>query len=167
MNLKVLKNMFKYNKDTENIDFEFYQSIDILCNLTKSEIMKLNDLFIYKKYKRGETIFRENHPNPVFYIIKSGKVRLFINLPYEEVTVNDLGAKKHFGEIGIFLETNRITSAVTLEDSELIAVKKSDIKQFIKSNPGTGIKLLYNLGKTISNDLVQVLNNIKQHDNRH
>ncbi|MCL2063834.1 MAG: cyclic nucleotide-binding domain-containing protein [Candidatus Cloacimonetes bacterium] len=166
MFFKKIKTMFRYNKELDVIDYNFYRSIDILQNLTNNELTKINDIFIHKSYKKGETIFKENHPNALMYIIKSGRVRLHVNLPYEEITISDLEAKKHFGEIGIFLESNRISSAYALDNAELIAINKTEFIQFVKNQPGTGIKLLYNLGKAISNDLLHVFSVIKQHETK-
>ena len=165
MNFKFLKTMFKYNKDVyEDIDYDFYKSIDIFYNLSKKEIQKLNDLFVIKTYKKDELIFKEGHPSSVFYIIITGKVKVFMNTENKEIPFFTLYPKNHFGEMGIFLETDRLASAVALEDSQLIAIVKSDFRLFIKSQPGTGIKLLYNLGKTVANELKNVYGQIKENE---
>ena len=157
MKLQYIKSLFKYNKGIEVIDFDFYRSFDILYNLTDNEIKKLHDYFINKNYKKGEMIFTENHPSAVLYIIKSGRVKLYMNFPNQEIIIKAVEAKKHFGETGIFMDVNRVTSAVAMIETDLIAIKKSDFIQFVKSNPGTGIKLLYNLAKSISGELVDSL----------
>jgi len=161
MNLKFLKTLLKYNKEIEVIDFDFYKNIDILSNLNKSEIRRLNDIFIPKHYKKDEVIVRENNPFVVLYIVKHGKVKLCMSTSEGETVTNILEPKKHFGEMGIFIDANRLKSAIAIEDTELIAIKKTDFRQFIVNHPGTGIKLLFNLGKTISNELYQVYNMIK------
>ena len=161
MIFKKLKAMFRYNKEVEVIDFDFYKSIDILGNLSHNEIKRLDDYMIHKSYKKDEIIFRENHPTVVLYIIKSGRVKVFMNTSDGETIINILESKKHFGEMGIFIDANRLASAVAIEDTELIAIQKTDLKQFIKSNPGTGIKLLFNLGKTISSELYQAYSLMK------
>ena len=160
MNLKTIRALLRYNKEQEDIDFDFYRDFEMLSGLKDSEIRKLHDYFINKTYRKGEIIFRENHPSAVIYIIKHGKVRLYMNFPNNEVIVRLVEEKKHFGEIGIFIEANRVTSAIAVVDSELIAIKKSDFISFINNNPSTGIKLMYNLGRTVSNELVNALKTI-------
>ena len=166
MNLKFLKSVFRYNKDLEIIDYDFYKGIEIFHNLTNNEILKINDMIIHKTYKKDEVIFHENHPHVVLYIIKSGMVKLFLKHHEEDITITDLGAKKHFGEIGLFIEMNRMSSAIATEDTVLLVIKKSDFRQFVKSYPATGIKLLVNLGKAISNDLVHSYSLIRKNETK-
>ena len=159
-----LKKIYLRLKNSEEIDYDFLKSVDIFSNLSDGEIDKLDEIFLVRHYKKNEIIFRENYPHVVLYIIKSGKVKIYLNLRHEKVTIHDLGSKKHFGEIGFFVETNRIASAIATEDTELIAIKHTDMKQFIKDNPATGIKLLFNLGKSITNDFIEVSKKVKEYE---
>jgi len=153
--IKLVKKLLNKGRDDEQIDYEFYKTVDIFNNLSKNEIQKLSELFLMRHFKRGELIFRENYPHVVLYIIKSGEVKLYLSVGKEKITITDLFSKSHFGEIGIFLETNRIVSAVASVDTDLIAIKHSDLKKFIKLNPAAGLKLLYNSGRSLSSDLIE------------
>jgi CRP-like cAMP-binding protein len=98
----------------------------------------------------------------VIYIIKSGLVKLYLNSSEDEMHITNLGAKQYFGETGLFIDACRFASAVALEETELIAVTKTDLKQFIKNHPATGIKLLFNFGKSVSTNLINMKKLIKQ-----
>ena len=148
------------------IDYDFYRKLSLFETLTDNEILQLNDLLISKTYKKDEVIYKENHPQAVIYIIKSGSVRLQIDLAHFEFKITIVQQYCHFGEIGLFLDTPRICTATAIEDTELIAIKKSDIKQFILTNPGTGIKLLYNFGKSVATLLLETSKSIRHHDLR-
>jgi CRP/FNR family transcriptional regulator len=153
--IEFLKKLFNFNKTDDTIDYEFFSEVSVTTGLSKKEIRLFNDILIPKVFKKNEIIFRENHPQVVIYIIKTGKVKLYIDLPYEEVHISTVGAKGHFGDIGLFHDSNRLNSAMTLEDTDLFAIKKNDLKQFIVNNPGTGIKLLFNFGKSVADDLIE------------
>jgi CRP/FNR family transcriptional regulator len=152
-----IKKFLQANKDSEPLNLEFYKSIEIFKDLTTKEINDFSKCFITKKYLKDEVIYKENFPLVMVFIIRSGSVKEYIENPLIS-EVRTLVAGEYFGEIGIFLETNRITSAVTLEETELIAINKTDFRLFIKANPATGIKLLYSLGKSISKELRAYVN---------
>ena len=137
----------KSRKDDDALDIEFLQEVELFKKLTKKEIRRFSDLFIYKEYQHNEEIFREHYPHVVFYIIKSGKVKLYHDTTDSETEslIEVLCAKKIFGEIGVFADINRVFSAAAIENTVLIAVNKTDFINFVKNNPATGIKLMYNL----------------------
>jgi CRP-like cAMP-binding protein len=166
MSLEFFKKLFSFNKTEDSIDYDFFKSVTLFSNLTNKEIRLLNDIFIPKLYKKNEVIFRENYPHVVTYIVKSGKIKQFLQLPYEEIHISSIEPRQHFGEIGLFVEADRHVSAIALEDSELIAIKKSDLKQFIMVHPATGIKLLYNFGKSVSLSLIETNKMLKQDESK-
>ena len=166
MNFDFIKKILKRFEKNDRIDLEFLRSVEVFHNLNDDEIVKLHDMFIPKNFKKNEILFRENYPHVVLYIIKTGKVLIYLNLPKVKLPIRELESKKHFGEIGIFTNVNRVSSVVALEDTELIAIKNTDMKQFIKNNPGTGVKLLYNLGKSTSNDLIAANSTIKEYETK-
>ena len=155
MILNTIKKIFTKDK-SELIDLDFYKDIEIFKSLSTNELIVLSRYFITKQYKQEEMIFHEKHPHAVFFIVKSGKVREYKKFCSEEVTLRVLAPKNYFGEVGFFLELNRLTSAVALEDTELTIIKKTDFRQLVKLYPATGIKLLYNLGKSLSNDILEI-----------
>ena len=159
---QLIKNLSKFFKKNEEIDFEFYQKIRIFENLTNKEILKLNDILIEKSYQKDEVIYKENHPQVVIYVVKKGRVNLIVDLPHLQFKVFEIGPKNHFGEIGLFIDTPRIHTAIALEYTELIAIKKSDLKQFILVNPGTGVKLLFNFGKYVALKMLETSKIIRQ-----
>jgi len=162
MKKNFLKCFFKSINTKNDLDYDFYRSVEIFDNLSDKEIQNISSLFIKKYYKKNETIYKENHPQVVVYIVKTGKVSLQIDLPHINFKIFEIPAKIHFGEIGLFLDIPRINTAIALEDTELIAMKKSDIMLFIKANPGTGIKLLYNLGKCVASKYIDTSKLIRQ-----
>ena len=159
-----IKKLFTFKKDKEVIDYDFYRNVSLFENLTDKEISLIADLSITKLYKQDEMVFKENHPQVVIYIVKTGRVLLHIDLPHLEFKLAVITPSNHFGEIGLFHDVNRISTATAMEDTELIAIKKSDLKHFILQNPATGIKLLYNFGKSVVIRLVETSKLIRQNE---
>jgi CRP-like cAMP-binding protein len=134
--------------------------------LNDTELIQLSDLFIDKHYHRDEIIFRENYPSVVIYIVFSGRIKLHTDSPNTdfEVFIGEMGPQMVFGELGVFTEINRQVSAIALEDTHLLALNKTDFVHYIKSNPGTGIKLLWNLGKIITRDFKNEIEKLRDYE---
>ena len=141
---------FLLKKKSDSFDYKFFQDMHIFKYFSDREIDDISTLFIYKRFKKDEIIFRENFPQVVLYIVQSGKVRLYQNKDDIEIQIAELSEKMMFGEIGLFIDVNRVFSASALEDTVLIAINKTDIISFMKIHHGTAIKLLWNLGEYIS-----------------
>ena len=156
------------NKGEDSIDMEFLQEVELFNKLTTKEIRRFSDMFIIKKFEQNEEIFREHFPHVVFYIILSGKVKLYHDTLESEpdAMIEILGTKQLFGAVGVFADVNRVFSAAAIENSELIAINKSDFINFIKNNPATGIKLMYNLSQMIIGKLLKEIECLNEHEKK-
>jgi len=125
-------------------------------------------MFIDKHYTKDEIIFRENYPSVVIYIVFKGSVKLYTDTSSSEyeVFIGEMKPQMVFGELGIFSEINRQVSAVALEDTHLLAINKTDFINYVKSNPGTGIKLLWNLGRAITRDFKNEIEKLRDYESK-
>jgi CRP-like cAMP-binding protein len=147
-------------------DFTFLNKVEILKNLSKSELSLFAKLFLIRKFEQGEIIFRETYPHVVLYIIKSGEVEIFLENTENNIVISQLSEASHFGEIGLFAEVNRIASAKATKETTLYAVTKNDFRRFVRKNPATGIKLLYNLGEHMALGLINSNQRLKKYEIR-
>jgi CRP/FNR family transcriptional regulator len=150
MNFNFLKFFRKERKTDYNLDYSFLKDITLFKHFFFFFLDDISKLFIYKKFNKDEIIFREGYPIVVLYIIKSGSVKLYRERDGVEFQLAEICEKKMFGETGLFVDMSRVYSAATIEDTELIAINKMDIINFVKSSHGTAIKLLWNIGEYIS-----------------
>jgi CRP-like cAMP-binding protein len=155
-------------KPEPRYDLNFLRGIEMFDKLKDNELMQLSDLFIDKHYDKDEIIFRDNYPSVVIYIVYTGKVKLYTDSAHTdyEVFIGEMRPQMAFGELGVFSEINRQVSAVCIEDSHLLALNKTDFIHYIKSNPGTGIKLLWNLGKTITRDFNNEIEKLRDYESK-
>ena len=166
----MILNFFKKKgeKDEDSIDIDFFREVSLLKKLTAKEIRRFSNLFITKKFQQNEEIFREHYPHVVFYIIKSGKVKLYHDAVDSgtETLIEVMGSKDIFGELGVFADINRVFSAAALENTELIAINKTDFINFAKNNPGTGIKLMWNLSQLTIKKLLTEIEKLDDHEKK-
>jgi CRP-like cAMP-binding protein len=75
------------------------------------------------EYKAGQVIFRQGYPSDTAYVIQSGKVEIYHELPDgSEKPIVVLGPGQMFGEYGVLDDAPRSASARAMEDTVLMTV---------------------------------------------
>ena len=101
-------------------------------------------------YKTGDTIFNFGDPGDALYIVKSGRVELFIkDKTGERITFFFAEHGDVFGEISCFDHGPRSTTAYVTEDAELFALGREPFTEFLRSKPDAAVGLLGVLGRRL------------------
>ncbi len=80
-----------------------------------------------KKIKSGEYVFHEGDEGDFFYLMQSGKARVFKNSrDGKEVTVKIISQDEIFGEVIIFESRAYPASCVAMEECEVISIRKEN-----------------------------------------
>lgn len=133
---------------------QFLGKVSVFDKLTKNERKNIADYFYERKFKAEEQIFKQDYPSVVFYIIKNGEVKVFLKRRGKKKEISRLKSRDFIGEIGVFLEKNRVASAIAKKESTLFAISKKDLKKFIDKFPKAGTKILYKFGEIVSTYLI-------------
>jgi CRP-like cAMP-binding protein len=101
-----------------------------------------------RQYKNEEVVFFRNDPSNAFYIVKSGKVSLNIDVNNQFEVLMVLKAGGFFGH-NAFLETsNRLyTAIVTSEVSELYVLPKVNIMEIFESRVQIKAKMMASISE--------------------
>jgi CRP-like cAMP-binding protein len=142
------------NDDKELI--KFLSKVTLFGKFTANERKNLRQYIYVRQFNAGEQIFKKGYPNVVFYILKEGELKVYLEREEGEIEVNRLKPLDFFGEIGLFLEENRTASAVAVKDSVLLAISKRDLANFIGRFPRAGTKILYKLGEILSTYIIEL-----------
>lgn len=103
-----------------------------------------------RKYKKDEMIYWQGSHADEFFYLKSGSVRIFIsseNGAEKTLTIRNPGSI--FGEAAFFDGLPRVSSAKTLERSEIIVVTRQSLLECIRKEPQLAMNLLTYLSQTI------------------
>jgi CRP/FNR family transcriptional regulator len=112
---------------------------------------------ICKRYKKNEIIYLQGDHANTFFLLKSGRVRLFFTSENgNELNLRILGANKIFGDASYFSRTSRVTSASALTDVELLAVDLQKLLPFLTKYSGLIAELLDLMSQTIRLFSIQV-----------
>lgn len=110
-----------------------------------------------QRYKKNEIIYLQDDDAQEFYLLKSGRVRLFLtSLSGNELTVKILGTSHIFGDASYFSKNSRLTSASALTDVEVLAVDLHRLLPFLAAHPILIAELLEVLSQTIRTLSVQI-----------
>ena len=86
-------------------------------------------------FKKGKVIFVEGEPSAFLYVIVSGEIMIFKEGKGPIIPISLLGEKEFIGELSMFSDDPRNASAIAIEDSELLMIKRTDIRKVIKTCP--------------------------------
>ncbi|MEG0296594.1 MAG: Crp/Fnr family transcriptional regulator [Clostridium sp.] len=128
-------------------------SVDITSNFFKV----FEEAGMLKKYKKNEIIYFQDDKADNFYLIKSGRVRVFLISPEgTELTIEILRQGKLFGESSYFSYGSRLTSVSSATDVELISVSLNDLYPHLTNNPELMVQMFHLMSLSIQNLSIQV-----------
>lgn len=140
----------------------FLAKIDLFGSLSKLEKKNLIKYMYIRNYKKDEIVFKKGYPNVVFYIVKSGTLKVFLEDNETELEIKQLHTCDFFGEMGLFQEEFRSASIAAIEESKLLAISKRDLNEFIVTFPRAGVKILYKFGQLLSNNIINANKRLSQ-----
>jgi len=93
-------------------------------------------------FGRGEIIFSEYEPGSIFYLIRSGDVRLLKGAGQDEYTLDVLRQSEMFGEMAILDKSPRTATAIAINEVTLLEFNEENFEILMRGNPHIAIKLL-------------------------
>ncbi len=110
-------------------------------------------------FKRGQVIFAEGEASSYLYIVVSGEVRVFKENSGKLMPVTIVGPKDFIGELSMFNDEPRSATAIATKDTQLMIIKKSDIRKVLRSCP----EWVSNIMITISDRLRSTVEVLREH----
>jgi len=99
---------------------EYIAAIPLFEGLSHNQYYKLAHIVVDHAYQRGETIFSEGDEGTGFYVLISGKVKIFkLSSEGKEQILHVFGPGEPFGEASVFAGQKFPAYAETLEKSRV------------------------------------------------
>ncbi len=122
----------------------------IFADFSQEELEAAASLFQQKKYRKGITIFHEGQPGIAFYLISSGRVKVFkLNEDGRELIFGIFGDGAIFGDVPVFDGGPYPASAATLVETEVVYMSRDDFVRLITEHPAISLKVVRVLGKRL------------------
>ena len=101
----------------------------------------------------GRVIFRKGDPGDSFWVIQSGKVRVFRRDDEGvDLTLSELGSGKSFGEMALLTGEPRSANVETLEETRLMVLTKEQFEGVLKSHPDVSLTFIKQLSGWLKKD---------------
>ncbi|MCA1961043.1 MAG: Crp/Fnr family transcriptional regulator, partial [Desulfomonile sp.] len=125
-------------------------TIPLFNGLPDDQLRDLYSIGVEKRFKRGGTIFSEGQPALGFYVVLSGRVKIFKLSPDgKEQILHLFGPGEPFGEVAVFEGKQFPAHAAALEDSTARFYPRDAFIGLIKSNPSLALNMLAVLSRRL------------------
>lgn len=121
----------------------FLGTTPIFQNLSPEQLEALANIAIPQHYKKGETLFLEGDPGTGFFVVKTGRVKVFKLAPGgKEQILHLFGPEEHFAEVPAFDGGNFPASAAAIEKTEVVFIPRQAFLAVLQQHPALAIAIL-------------------------
>ena len=129
-------------------DKELYETL--FKDLSPVEYLKITKIANWKKFKKGDTLIRENHLVTDLILIYNGTVDVMV----KGKKVAELKDGQFVGEMSFLTEKSATADCVVRHSTECLMWKQPEFKELLKRNPS----LYYTIQGLLSNQLISYSN---------
>jgi CRP-like cAMP-binding protein/rhodanese-related sulfurtransferase len=125
----------------------------ILRDLPPGELDELSQTLGIRVMKPSEMVFREGDSADAFYIIGSGKVRVFVrheNRIERELSI--YGPGEHFGEVALLAGATRTANVESIGETQLIVCPKERFERLLHDHPELSVKFVKDMRDWLMKD---------------
>jgi CRP/FNR family transcriptional regulator, cyclic AMP receptor protein len=139
------------------MDTERLKIIPFFSEFTTSDLEQASQFIRVKTYNRNSIIFMEGDAGNDLYIVLSGIVEINRYENGKKFVLTAIKEGDFFGEMSLFGDEEvRSANAEASEKSELLIIKRADLKKYLESNPSVNFKIVSALIKRLrrTNELI-------------
>lgn len=128
---------------TAVVDLDIVTRSPLFAGLDEPAAAALLELTERETFKRGQVIFNEGDPGEKLYVIAAGKLKLSRSShDGRENLLAVLGPGEIIGEISFFDPGPRTASAITVSDTEVLALAHGHLRGFLRDNAQASVAML-------------------------
>ncbi|OPY70540.1 MAG: Fumarate and nitrate reduction regulatory protein [Syntrophorhabdus sp. PtaU1.Bin002] len=129
---------------------EMIAEIPLFAGLPDKQLNELLGIAEERRFDRGQMIFAEGELANGFYVLRSGRVKIFkLSSEGKEQILHIFGPGEPFGEVPVFAGERFPAYAEILETSEAVFFPKQSFVKLVKSDPSLALNLLAILSKRL------------------
>jgi CRP/FNR family transcriptional regulator len=129
---------------------DLLKQVPLFQGLPQEQIEELANLIVVQELKRAQTIFSEGDEGTGFYVVISGRVKVFkLSLEGKEQILHIFGPGEPFGEVPVFAGENFPAHAEALEKSRIFFLDRQDFVNLIQREPSLAMNMLAVLSKRL------------------
>ena len=122
----------------------------LFATLEAEELRELAKTMRRRTFRAGEVIFHRDDPGQVLYIIREGKVRIYVTSPEgQEVALAVFGPNDSFGEMALLDGQARSASAIALDSVDTYTLQRSDFVNVVTRHPRIAVQVMSVLSRRL------------------
>ncbi len=130
------------------IDPAFLAQISLFAQLDDDERTVLAQAMLEREVAPGTVMFRQGEPGDAMFVIKTGKVELFVkDTAGQKIVLHTAGPGEQFGELSLLDGGSRTATATTIEACELLVLDRDDLLQLFRKRPDAALDMLAAMGR--------------------
>jgi len=143
--------LFPFGRKLEASKGYSFNEIPLFSTLSSSEIRLIEKKIRLVEYKRGDLIYEEGKPADAFYVIVSGRFRVFQKIRgEEEKTLIYLYRGDYFGESSLLTGQVHSASVEARSDGLLLRLDKEEFLKILAEIPALSLHLSRTLGHRLT-----------------
>jgi CRP-like cAMP-binding protein len=128
------------------MSIELLRRCPLFAGLKEEDLKRIRDIASLRQIEKREVLFSDGEETRGFYVILSGRVKLFKVSPEgKEQILHIVSAPDAFAEAALFLEGTYPAFAEAMTDCQLLYFPKRDFIQLIEKNPQLSINMIVTL----------------------
>jgi CRP/FNR family transcriptional regulator, anaerobic regulatory protein len=125
--------------------------VPIFNHLSNREMQEIVETSRTKVYRKGEFIFQPGDPSGNLLIIHTGKVKMYrVSESGKEQLLRILEPGDFIGDLSLFTNETSDNYAETMINTEICAIHRADMQQFLITHPLISVKILEEISKRLN-----------------
>lgn len=142
-----------------NDRFRIISETTLFHGLPGDQLKKIDTIAVEKNVAKGRLIFAEGDEGNGFYIVKTGKVKIYkLSTDGKEQILHIFGPGEPFGEVPMFTSRPFPANAQAIATSQVLFFPKKSFIALIADNPSLALNMLGVLSMRLRQFTVQVEN---------
>jgi CRP/FNR family cyclic AMP-dependent transcriptional regulator len=130
------------------VDPAFLANISLFQQLDDDERNVLAGAMLERPAKVGEVLFKTGDPGDSMFIVKSGKVELFVkDKAGQKIVLHVSEPGEFFGELSLLDGGSRTATGNVVEDGTLLVLDREDLQQLFRKRPDAALDMLATMGR--------------------
>lgn len=122
---------------------ELLKQAPLFESLNEKELHSLSEVCLPRIFPKDKIVIMAEEERDSLFVIHKGQVKVsIVNEEGKEVILSILGDGNFFGEMSLLDGHPRSANVTTMQETELLMVKRADFLQLIQTTPQIAIKLL-------------------------
>ena len=125
-------------------------TLPLFSGLSEEQLQDLALIVVEQAFRRGQTIFLEGDEGSGFYVVNTGKVKIFKLSPDgKEQILHIFGPGEPFAEVPVFAGQRFPANAEALEESRLFFFPRAGFLDLIRRHPSLALNMLAVLSRRL------------------